>query len=208
MKPIQNHTKPTNGNGANGKLEVSDELARLACSQPLLNSRGTYDTTNVRRAGSGIMYRPDIFYSGSTHNLEKIRSKSELGSADSNHYGSLKRVPKEKTTMCGCLPCSQETRDTFTQMMDFGLTKDPVFLIFALSNFLTSVGFNIPYVYLTAQAEVLNISSKQASYLLSIIGIANTVGRIILGYFSDKPWVNRLLVYNLCLTICGIGELS
>lgn len=40
--------------------------------------------------------------------------------------------------------------------------------------------------------------------LLAVIGIANTVGRIILGYISDKPWVNRLLVYNMCLTICGL----
>lgn len=84
--------------------------------------------------------------------------------------------------------------------------RDPVFLIFTLSNFLTSIGFNIPYVYIAAQAEVLNMNKEQASYLLSIIGIANTVGRIILGYISDKPWVNRLLVYNICLTSCGIGE--
>jgi MFS transporter, MCT family, solute carrier family 16 (monocarboxylic acid transporters), member 14 len=44
--------------------------------------------------------------------------------------------------------------------------------------------------------------------LLAVIGIANTVGRIILGYISDKPWVNRLLVYNMCLTICGLCKWS
>ena len=27
----------------------------------------------------------------------------------------------------------------------------------------------------------------------------------MLGYAADKPWVNRLLVYNLSLTIAGIG---
>lgn len=26
-----------------------------------------------------------------------------------------------------------------------------------------------------------------------------------MGYISDKPWVNRLHVYNICLTICGIA---
>lgn len=40
------------------------------------------------------------------------------------------------------------------------------------------------------------------------MGIANTLGRIVLGFISDKAWINRLMVYNLCLTICGIGEWS
>ncbi|KOX72879.1 Monocarboxylate transporter 12 [Melipona quadrifasciata] len=57
------------------------------------------------------------------------------------------------------------------------------------------------------QAEERGINKKDASYLLAVIGIANTVGRIILGYVSDKPGVNRLLIYNLCLTICGISTI-
>lgn len=57
-----------------------------------------------------------------------------------------------------------------------------------------------------AQAEERDISTNRASLLLAVIGIANLVGRIILGYISDKPWINRLMVYNVCLTICGLGE--
>lgn len=91
-------------------------------------------------------------------------------------------------------------------MMNFDLFHDPIFVIFTLSNFCTSIGFNVPYVYLPVHAENLKMSKTDASYLISIIGIANTVGRIILGYIADKPWVNRLMVYNACLTGCGIGE--
>lgn len=90
--------------------------------------------------------------------------------------------------------------------MNFSLFKDPIFILFTLSNFATSLGFNVPYVYLADQAKVLNLSTEQGSYLLAIIGIANTFGRIILGYLSDKSWVNRLWVYNVCLTICGFGK--
>lgn len=91
-------------------------------------------------------------------------------------------------------------------MLNFELFQNVVFIIFVFSNFCTSIGFNVPYVYLAAQAEVLHLTKPQSSWLLGIIGIANTVGRILLGYFSDKAYVNRLLVYNLCLTACGIGE--
>lgn len=107
---------------------------------------------------------------------------------------------------CGCIPCSRETKDTFQEMMDFSLLKDPIFLIFTFSNFCTSIGFNIPYIYLPPQSEMLGLSNQSSSYLLAVIGIANTVGRVILGYLSDKPWVNRLLVYNICLTIAGLGK--
>lgn len=105
---------------------------------------------------------------------------------------------------CGCIPA--DTHETFVEMMNFGLFKDPIFILFTLSNFCTSLGFNVPYVYLASLAEKLQLTTEQASYLLSIIGIANTLGRIVLGYLSDKPWVNRLAVYNICLATCGAGK--
>lgn len=213
LKP-QNALSEGNNN-SNGKLNapLNDEAHRLAVSQPLLNSKASsFDRPAIlNRTGSGVMYKPDVFYRGSLHILPRHRSKASDVGSDTNRYGSMKKVKEESDVkdeqhvMCGCIPCSKETKDTLQEMMHFGLLKDPVFIIFTVSNFLTSIGFNIPYVYIAAQADVLKLSSEQGSYLLSIIGIANTVGRIILGYLSDKPWVNRLLVYNICLTLCGIG---
>lgn len=63
--------------------------------------------------------------------------------------GSKQRqVEDDRITICGCMPCSKETRDTLAEMLDFSLLKDPIFIVFTLSNFCTSVGFNIPYVYI------------------------------------------------------------
>lgn len=58
---------------------------------------------------------------------------------------------------------------------------------------------------LQAMAEDKSLSKEESSQLLSVVGVANTVGRIVLGYLADKPWVNRLMVYNVSLTICGIS---
>jgi predicted MFS family arabinose efflux permease len=52
----------------------------------------------------------------------------------------------------------------------------------------------------------MGLDEKDASYLLSIVGIANTVGRIVLGFLSDKEWVNRLYLYNIALATCGLGN--
>jgi len=93
------------------------------------------------------------------------------------------------------------------QMLDFTLLKDPIFILYTVSNFLTSIGFNIPYLYLVPQATLRGIPSQHSSYLLALLGIANTLGRIVLGFISDKPWINRLMVYNVCLTICGVATI-
>ena len=52
----------------------------------------------------------------------------------------------------------------------------------------------------------MGIEMDEASSLLSVVGIANTIGRIVLGYISDRPWLNRLYLYNSCLAICGLSK--
>lgn len=49
------------------------------------------------------------------------------------------------------------------------------------------------------------MDGEQAAFLLSVIGIANTIARLILGWLSDRSWINRLYLYNSCLVICGIS---
>lgn len=44
--------------------------------------------------------------------------------------------------------CSADAKNTIKQMLDFTLLKDPIFILYTISNFLTSIGFNIPYLYL------------------------------------------------------------
>lgn len=203
----------TSSNSMNRKSSQGDDSIRLALSQPLLHPTDQSGQTALKRAESGTMYRKDALYTGSVHNISSRHpSHASLALHEKGRYGSVQSnggkglpVDEEGAVCCGCIPCSKETSDTFQEMMNFSILKDPIFIIFTVSNFLTSIGFNIPYVYLVSQATVLGIDRERGSYLLGVIGIANTVGRIILGYLSDKPWVNRLLVYNLSLTICGLA---
>ncbi|XP_050067930.1 monocarboxylate transporter 12 [Anopheles maculipalpis] len=191
-----------------------EDAKRLGLSQPLLTTPESQQQIVLKRTESGTMYRKDALYTGSVHNIaSRHASQANLSVYEKGSYGSVQgnglhrpvAEPDAPEHCCGCIPCSRETCDTFREMMNFSIMKDPIFIIFTVSNFLTSVGFNVPYVYLAAQAQVLGIGSQDASYLLGIIGIANTVGRIVLGYLSDKPWVNRLFVYNCSLAICGIA---
>lgn len=210
----KNHNNNTNGHvisGSLGRKQRRSSLMRATASQPHIGLSNSHLNRDIRLIyGSGTMYRPDIFYQGSLQNIPQYRSRGELSSKDPIRYGSFRRdrttdFEKDSDKICGCITCSKETRDTFSEMMNFSLFRDIIFIIFVFSNFCTSIGFNVPYVYIAPQAEVLGLNKEEASYLLAAIGIANTFGRIILGYISDKPWVNRLFVYNVCLTICGLA---
>ncbi|KAJ8729251.1 hypothetical protein PYW08_000832 [Mythimna loreyi] len=180
---------------ANGKFDDND-ISRLTLSQPALNKPHEQKPPHSRH-GSGIMQRPDVLYQGSMTSLARFRSTSPERVFTSV---STKEEPEVK---CGWLPCSTEIKAALGEMLDLSLLVDPIFILFAISNFLTSIGFYIPYVYTVPMSESLGIENPP--YLISIIGGSNLVGRIILGYISDKPWVNRLLAYNVCLTIAGIG---
>ena len=73
--------------------------------------------------------------------------------------------------ICGCVPVNNAATKAFKDMMDLSLLKDGVFIMFAVSNFLTSIGFNAPYVY-----TVVSESFTQNPYITSLSeGILVTV---------------------------------
>lgn len=204
---IKTVSKPNGQHVSNGKLKVESETTRLALSQPMLNQTidhgRNYRTQSLKRVGSGVMTRPDVLYQGSLLHLHRAGTPEEQNLMV--RHGSRGSIRSSAPAPEG-LPTTKDFRETIATMIDVALLKDPIFVVFTLSNFLTSIGFYIPYVYIVAQAEDMGIAKENASYLLSIIGIANSVGRIVLGFVSDKPWVNRLAVYNVCLTLCGVSE--
>jgi len=96
---------------------------------------------------------------------------------------------------------NEDTKETFQEMI--ALLRNWVFMMFAVSNFLTSLGYPIPYTFVPDNAKHLGISSQQGSSIVGIIGITNTAARLILGVISLK--MDRLFLYNTCLVVCGLS---
>lgn len=91
--------------------------------------------------------------------------------------------------------------------IDISTLKNPMFLLFWISNFVLYMWYDIPYVYITDFAIKLGINRKPAAFLVSIIGIANTFGLITIGYVGDRPKVKALLLYAVCVSICGLSTM-
>ena len=68
---------------------------------------------------------------------------------------TLAGIPETETSSAVkcCNMSSERGKGAILQkMMDLSLFKDPIFMMYATSNFLTSIGFNVPYVFTVVRA--------------------------------------------------------
>lgn len=96
------------------------------------------------------MYRKDIFYSGSLHNLPEFQKSNHDVQA---YVCSVTSVPQAETGVWGGgLKKMKAMTDTLRDMMDFSLLANPVFCLYGLSCFLCMTG---EYrVFLTRECRV------------------------------------------------------
>lgn len=69
------------------------------------------------------------------------------------------------------------------------------FLLLYLGSLVASYGYWVPFVHIVPYAEDRGISSASAALLVSIIGVTNTTGRIVMGAVADR--VGRLRIMRL-----------
>lgn len=66
------------------------------------------------------------------------------------------------------------------EMTDFAsFMCNPIFLALAISNILGFLALYIPYVYLPHMMTKQGIESSNASFVISLIGVTNTLGRSV-----------------------------
>lgn len=87
------------------------------------------------------------------------------------------------------------------------LTNLP-FMLLSLSNLFATQGLYIPYMFLPSLATSKGIEAVNASFLISIVGISNTICRILSGLLTDLPGVSALVVTFVALGVGGLAPLA
>ncbi|XP_048772237.1 monocarboxylate transporter 9-like [Ostrea edulis] len=98
-----------------------------------------------------------------------------------------------------------------SNLFDLSLLKNKAFVLYAFTSFLSMLGFFIPYFFIPMKMkdtskgqENSSISDDGTMFVLSILGIATTIGRVLIGWVADRPWANTYLINNGSLVIAGI----
>lgn len=152
------------------------------------------------------LYKKDIFYSGSIVHIPQFRSQPNIDSyvTSITSIPGVSEVPKTSVwDHCTCLPKS--VVDTLKEMLDFSLLLDLNFALLCLGNLFAMSGFYVPFTFLVDRAQRLGVPGTEAAFLLSVIGIANTIGRILAGLLADMKNVDALVINNVALIISSIS---
>ncbi|CAM4782947.1 unnamed protein product [Rotaria magnacalcarata] len=137
--------------------------------------------------------RKDAVYQGSLHNIP-------LYNDDHDEYRrQMMNINEGKT--------KKTFFEKIVEQIDLNLLKDLSFALFAISNFLTSLGFNVPYNFANDLATDANVIVHKRHWIIMSIGISNCFGRVIIGFLADRSWINRLTLYNTTLIIAGISTM-
>lgn len=119
------------------------------------------------------VHRHSLTYRGAMLNIKRYRLRAS--SCPDIYRNSMTTIAKTKMVWYAGL---WEFWDLIVDMLDFSHFADPRFLFFAISNFLLYTWYDVPYVYLTDNAIEVGFSEKDASYLISVIGIVNMGGEV------------------------------
>ncbi|RZB40364.1 monocarboxylate transporter 10 [Asbolus verrucosus] len=187
-------------------IDAKEYLLQDESANPVIVPKTVRRRSAVDPEVNRPMYRDDIFFSASLTRLPQYTSRTSIA-----YNLSVTRLPtkndieEEKNRSIKLWP--EAIKRTLTTMLDFSLFKSPSFLLLAVGGFFTMMGFYVPFMYLTDRAKMYNIDENSAVFLISAIGIANTVGRVLCGILSSFPGVNALFVTNAALTIGGIATI-
>lgn len=88
-------------------------------------------------------------------------------------------------------------------MFDFRMLMELHFFLLNLSSMILSVWFIVPYFFLNSYMKDYNVEG--GATMISIIGVASSIGIVALGWTGDQPWVNVTKTYAICLIVCGVS---
>lgn len=199
--------KDLNNNANNAKL--TKEQTYTVINSNKTNDNNQIETRqDVRRKRTSSMAshaNPPLSDTLRPRSVSKKMSTSTISFAAAAFIKSDEQLNKGKLQNVDDMNKEQEATDIKKQekIFDLSLLKSPTFLLFSCAGFLTLFGFFIPFMYLVDRATQLGISPDNGAMLLSVIGITNTIGRVICGWISDMPNVSPFLINNIALILGG-----
>ncbi|XP_067448162.1 monocarboxylate transporter 5 [Thunnus thynnus] len=94
-----------------------------------------------------------------------------------------------------------------TKVLDFSLLKDPFFCIYTWSLVFSQLAYFIPYFHLSARARTLGIDAMDASFIISVAGITETIAQLASGWVTDRNLFHKYHYHKAYLILCGLVNL-
>ena len=87
--------------------------------------------------------------------------------------------------------------------IDLSILKKPLVAIFTVALYMCNTFTVTMYSFTIARGISHGESKQEAVVAMTIFGACNVVGRLLIGWLGDR--VNRMLLFGICTTSCGIA---
>uniref|UniRef100_A0A3Q0SSS7 Monocarboxylate transporter 7 n=1 Tax=Amphilophus citrinellus TaxID=61819 RepID=A0A3Q0SSS7_AMPCI len=88
-----------------------------------------------------------------------------------------------------------------SKLLDFSVLKDPVFILYSLFGLFASLGFFAPQLYIIELSKSRGVEPNMASYMLSVMAVADVLGRVSIGMVLNKVRFRKTLVLLGCVVL-------
>ncbi|CAH1786785.1 unnamed protein product [Owenia fusiformis] len=174
-KPLKN--KPTR------RLDKCEDGTANATELETLAVEDTDEITETSKCGNDAANTEGV--NTDVHADSKEQRNGVLEEIDDSVQNSEIDCEERKRT-CGC--CGKRSNSA-KPLLDLSLLKDIHFMPFALSVLFANVSYNPAFMLVAALGKEKGTSDTQAAFLLSGLGIADTIGRASCGFFFDSRFV-------------------
>ncbi|CAF0784825.1 unnamed protein product [Rotaria sp. Silwood1] len=149
------------------------------------------------------LYKKDALFTGSKLQLHH---GSHTSLANKNPYmASITNIPALTDEEKKKDSAFKAFADILKAMTDFSILKNKQLLLICLGNIFSMLGYYLPIMCLVSFAtEDLKIDLTKASFLLTVFGFFNTLGRFAGGPIAMIPHLSSLRVHNALLFTAGI----
>ena len=115
--------------------------------------------------------------------------------------------------VCGALfrPCrkritrdTQETRKDYRHLFNLSILKRKSYLILCLNQVLFALGQSVVYVHIAYYASTIGSSDNESALLVSLVGILNLIGRVLIGVIAHHPRVCPVVLFIVCFVTTGV----
>ncbi|OWF37862.1 monocarboxylate transporter 12-like [Mizuhopecten yessoensis] len=205
--PSLNKTVINNSSRENGHL-LNDDTGYIGEPKiSLMDNGSVWKRDNQRRKRQAFqyypLYRKDLFYRGNLMKLPHFEIRS--CSCPELHLGSMDEESSDGGDICrvnNLLKIPIHMIKVFKAMFDLAVLRNPLFIVFLLSNFMLYFWYDVPYVFIVDRAKEFGISEDKSSLIISSLGIANTFGQILYGIVGDRD-IHLELLYGISLAVAG-----
>lgn len=155
------------------------------------------------------LYRDDVFYEGNIKDLPTYQ-KSTVGIPQENLTGLEYRLAVSRAATTKDLGekrgfCTTAVRRVLATMLDPSLLKRKSFVLLSASAFVFYLGYLVPFVFIATRNEEKGIARAHCDLFVSVIGFANTIGRVVLGCLTAK--IHPLRLFQATSMIVGVSTI-